>query len=239
MAVACGRQTASGTDSADSVLTTLLPGDSTLYGLAADGCSDSILVFLPGDASRLDTFDIVNARREHRVYGRPAIGDELAVVLNPENRTEALMVVNLDKLTGDWCYLVTPTFRQPVGQPSASARQQVPPMPDSVRQRLMTPREYCIRLKRGFTAQTTGGQPRQTTSDDRTPVEYPPLKRYSEWHLYNGKLLLSANTAALPGQKEAPAPETDTVTIERLAADTLVLRFPDHVQGYYRKAQQD
>ena len=76
------------------------PGDSTRYGLACDGSTDSILVFLPYGATRLDTFDIINAFQNHQIYGRPYIGDELAVIVNPKDSAEALKVINLETLRG-------------------------------------------------------------------------------------------------------------------------------------------
>ena len=61
------------------------PGDSTRYGLACDGSTDSILVFLPYGATRLDTFDIINAFQNHQIYGRPYIGDCLNSGYNRAN----------------------------------------------------------------------------------------------------------------------------------------------------------
>ena len=46
------------------------PGDNTLYGLACDGCTDSIIVMLPYEADRLDTFDIINANMHRQVFRR-------------------------------------------------------------------------------------------------------------------------------------------------------------------------
>ena len=77
------------------------PGDSALYGLACDGCTDSVLVFLPYSGGDPDTFDIITAFQQHRIYGRPRIGDELAVIVNPEDRDEALSVVNMEMLKGE------------------------------------------------------------------------------------------------------------------------------------------
>ena len=59
-----------------------LPGDSTLYGLVCDGCTDSILILLPFSGGDPDTFDIINAFHDRKIYGRPQTGDELAVILN-------------------------------------------------------------------------------------------------------------------------------------------------------------
>ena len=169
-----------------------LPGDSALYGLACDGCTDSVLVFLPYSGGDPDTFDIINAFQQHHVYGRPRIGDELAV------------------------------------------RRMVERMPDSLRQLMLTPREYSLRLKRDYTATARGSMRRRTTTDDMSPVEYPSIKRYTDWYFFNGKLILKADTIAGFSQ-EGDVPETDTVQIQLLTEDSLVLQFPTYTQGYYRK----
>jgi len=213
------------------------PGDSALYGLACDGCTDSVLVFLPYSGGDPDTFDIINASQEHRIYGRPFIGDELAVIVNPEDRDEALMVINMENLKGTWCYMVTPTLRNVEQMPKRMQRRMIEHMPDSLRQLMMTPREYSLRLKRDNTVMVFGGGLRQTTTDDLSPVEYPTVKRYTEWHLYNGRLILKADT--LRGfSKEGDLPEIDTVDIRFLMKDSLVLQFHEHTQSYYRKTEE-
>ena len=63
-----------------------------------------------------------------------------------------------------------------------------------------------------------------------SPVDYPALKRYTQWHLYNGRLVLVPDSA----RSEAP----DTATIVLLRRDSLVLRFNDHEQAYYRNKQK-
>ena len=208
---ACGTKSASQEDNQTIGTHQKTHGDSTLYGLACDGCTDSLLVFLPLDGGDPDTFDIIDAWQEHRVFGRLRIGDQLAVILNPDSLAEVLMVINLNRLAGQWSYMVTPTLRN-------LSR----PLPDSIRQRLLAPKEYSFRLKRDGTALTLGGQ-RQKTSDDRRPVDFPDLKRYKEWHLYNGHLILSTGK------------ENDTATILMLRHDSLILSFADHDQHYYRK----
>ncbi len=213
------------------------PGDSTLYGLACDGCSDSILVLLPFTGGDPDTFDIINAYHEHHIYGRPRIGDELAVILNPEDKQEAVMVVNIERLRGKWCYQVMPHFRNIDNMPGRIQKRMLQRIPDSVRQNLMVPREYGFQLKRGYTAQSIGGM-RQTTTDNMSPVEYPKVKRYKEWRLFNGRLLLITDSVSLANGKKG-LPEQDTVDIIQLRRDTLVLRFSDHEQGYYRKTENN
>jgi hypothetical protein len=212
------------------------PGDSALYGLACDGCTDSVLVFLPYSGGDPDTFDIISAFQHHRIYGRPHIGDELAVILNPEDRAEALMVFNTEELKGTWCYMVSPKLRNVESMPRRMQRRMIESMPDSVKQLLIVPREYSLRLKRDNTAMVRGGMRRQTTTDDMSPVEYPAVKRYTEWRLFNGRLILKADT--IPGfTLEGQLPESDTVDIELLTNDSLVLRFKDHSQSYYRKVE--
>ena len=213
-----------------------LPGDSARYGLACDGCTDSVLVFLPYEGGDPDTFDIINAFQQLRIFGRPHIGDELAVILNPADPDEALMVIDTEVLKGAWCYMVSPQLRAPENMPRRMQRRIVQQMSDSLKQLLVTPREYSLRLKRDNTAMARGGVYKRTTTDDMSPVEYPAVKRYTEWHLYNGKLILKADTISGFSQ-EGALPETDTVTISYLMEDSLVLKFPDHRQEYYRKKE--
>lgn len=235
---ACGsnKEQKTATDIADDAISTQknLPGDSALYGLACDGCTDSVLVFLPYSGGDPDTFDIINAFQEHRIYGRPRIGDELAVIVNPEDRDEALSVVNMELLKGEWGYMVQPTLRSTESMSKRMQRRMIERIPDSVRQQMLTPREYSLRLKRDYTVTVRGARRSRTTTDDMSPVEYPTIKRYTDWHFYNGKLILKADTVAGFSQ-EGDVPETDTAQIRLLMPDSLILEFRDHTQEYYRK----
>ena len=213
-----------------------VPDDSTIYGLACDGSTDSILILLPFSGADPDTFDIIRARQEHQLFGRPHIGDELAVILNPEDKQEVLLLINIERLKGKWCYQVTPTFRNIDKMPERIQRRIMERIPDSARQKMMAPREYSIQLKRGNTAQSIGGR-QQSSTDEMSPVEYPPIKRYKGWKLYNGKLILVTDSVLLPNGKKGK-PDQDTADILQLHRDTLVLRFKDHEQGYYRKTEE-
>ena len=84
------------------------------------------------------------------------------------------------------------------------------------------------------TVTTHGGWHRPTTSDDAGPVEYPQLRRYTEWRVWNGRLILKADTIS-GFSKDGELPQTDTADIQLLMQDSLVLRFADHEQSYYRK----
>lgn len=231
--IACGEKSPS-TSSEKRPALQNEPGDSTHYGLACDGSTDSILVLLPLDGSDPDTFDIIRAHQERQIYGRPRVGDELAVIVNPEDKQEALMVINIERLKGQWCYQVMPHFRNTQNMPQKMQRRMMERIPDSVKARLMVPREYAIRLKRNHLAQSVGGS-RNSNSDSMSPVEYPRLKRYASWKLFNGRLVLVTDTARMNKNSAKRVLEYDTAEIKVLRRDSLVLRFKDHEQTYYRK----
>lgn len=236
LTAACGQHKQPQSDEPSTVISLHqnAPGDTALYGLACDGCTDSILVFLPYSGGDPDTFDIIDAHQQHRIYGHPHIGDELAVIVNPDDQDEALMVFNLEELRGTWCYMVNPQLRNIENMPRRMKRRMIEQMPDSIKEQLLVPREYSLRLKRDNTAMHYGAMRRQTTTDDMSPVEYPSVKHYTEWRLHNGYLILKADTIA-GFSHEGAKPEIDTVTIRLLEKDTLILQFPDHEQSFYRK----
>ena len=186
----CGGGTADRGDSKNDSVGTTMPGDSTVYGLACDGCTDTILVLLRDVTRDPDTFDILDASRNQHVYGHPRIGDQMAVVLAKDSTNVAAMVVDIDKILGAWCYTVTPTLRRRADIDKGTEQELLKKLPDSIVRRLLQPREYGFELKNDFQAQPIGIVRQGNTSDDRSPVEYPELKRYREWHLHNGRLVL-------------------------------------------------
>ena len=78
----------------------LLEGDSTIYGLACEGCSDSVVILLPGDGSDPVTYNIIDAHRHNRVMGRLKVGDWIGLMRNPAE----LVVVATDAKTGEIRY---------------------------------------------------------------------------------------------------------------------------------------
>ena len=102
-----------------------MPGDSTVYGLACDGCNDTILVFLPRSGGDPDTFNILNASKQQQVMGHPMIGDKVAVVVNRENPKVADLVIDLEQLKGEWCYMVEPELRPVAGMSNAARQKQL------------------------------------------------------------------------------------------------------------------
>lgn len=230
MAIACGSNETK-TDNSQTVNNSglTMPGDSTIYGLACDGCTDSLLILMPLDGSDPDTFNIFSANLEHKIYGRPSIGDRIAIVPNGEDSTYADMVINIDRLQGEWRYQVRPRLRRHLTDSTAVGQEPVN-LPDSFVRRWLQPKEYGYDIRRDNVVRPVGAVP--ASEAKRGPVEYPALKRYREWHILNGHILFHETRRDTTGLRKVIS--TDTADIVLLRRDTLVLRFANHVQGFYR-----
>ena len=211
-----------------------MPGDSTVYGLACDGCNDTILVFLPRQGGDPDTFNILNASKNHQVFGRPMIGDLVGVLTNRENQKVADKVINIEQLKGKWCYMVEPKLREIAGMPLSRLQGEQREEMDSMLREMLQPREFGFEIKSDYTARPIG-MIRSMTSDEESPVVYPPLKRYREWRIFNGRFILSEGARDSLGN--ITVTNTDTAQLVLLHRDTLVLRFNEGEQGYYRKVE--
>jgi len=242
LTMGCGGNKTDKQGSADDSVVTTLPGDSTIYGLACDGCTDTILVLLRDVTQNPDTFDILDASRNQLVFGHPRIGDQMAVVLAApdssanDQKPVARMVVDIDKILGSWCYMVTPQLRKRADVDKQMEQEFLKKMPDSTLQRLLQPREHGFTLKNEHQAQPIGMVRQGNTTDDRSPVEYPVVKRYREWYLYNGRLIL--NEARRDSLGEQQVLSSDTADFVLLRRDSLVLRFSDGERSYYRKSEE-
>jgi hypothetical protein len=211
---------------------TALSGDSTIYGLACDGCNDTVIVLLRQFDNNPDTFNVLDAFTNRRIFGRPSAGDELAVVREPDDSTMAHLVINVSQLKGAWCYMVTPRLRRRAGMTTEVYEKLVREMPDSIRERLMQPREYGFNLKGESVVRPIGVFGRSAAADNG-PAEYPKMKHYREWHIFNGRLVLNVTPDSLDKQRAA---DSDTADLVRLRRDTLLLRFANGTeQEYYRK----
>ncbi len=221
-----------------------LPGDSNVYGLMCDGGSDSVLYLLPPDGSDPIKYDIFRASRRRKVMGDPQIGDWIAVVPNRRDSTVADMVINLEELKGTWCHVVMPELRNSDEMTDAEKKKFIRNMPDSIRDIYFVPREYGFTLKRRFQASPVGMVRHSSALEDESPVEYPPVPFYKQWHLLNGKMVLGrAKSMNMPSgnnkEKNDKMPQeeivNDTADIMMLRGDSLVLRFSgNRTQGYYR-----
>lgn len=233
---ACGGNK-KGNDSVQVVKDVRLPGDSTFYGLACDGCTDSVLVVLPSDDSDPIRFNIIEAMRSHKVFGRPKIGDMMAVVINKQNKHKADMVIDLEELKGTWVYLSMPKMRKhgPVGgKPMAMPKPD--PERDSMMKAMMVPIEQGFKIKKNFQMEPVGLQYSSTSLDGDMPLEYPQVKYYKEWNILNGKLVLTEGTIEIGHRKRKKArPARDTVDIVLMMKDSLQLKFKNGIKSYYRK----
>lgn len=216
----------------------LLPGDSTIYGLACEGCNDSVVVLLPGDGGDPVTYDIVNAHRQHHVMGKLMVGDWIGLVRNPNDSTVADFVVNLDQLKGTWCYVVMPKWRD-ADNPFQGARANMSQKDlDSLKNEYFIPREYGFSLKRQWTAQSVG-YVRQNALQSESPVVYPQLLYFTEWHILNGRLVMTSGEFRKTGKNEAMEVvnnRQDTCDIVLLTEDSLVLSSEGESRGYYRRS---
>lgn len=205
------------------------PGDSTLYGLACDGCNDSMVVILPYAGGNPDTFDIVRATRRNMIYGQPRIGCRMALNINPKNRREAWQVIVLDDIEQQWSIKVMPEI---IGE-----------QPDSVVKQLMVPHEYSYLLKSNNQMRTIGNIYPAGTSDEQKPVEYPTITQYNKWSIYNGKLILAFDMQnIITADNDTLQPNasivSDTAEIVYMTADSLVLRINNKQKEFYRSEQK-
>lgn len=214
-----------------------LKGDSTIYGLVCDGCTDSVLVMLPADVSDPIKYDIIDAFQAHQVFGKMRIGDRVAILLDPTDHHVAQLVVNLDDLKGTWSYEVMPQFRDFASMSKRMQRRMMQNMPDSVKQAFLVSRRHGFTLKRENIALPVGLMPHENALDVESPVVYPDVPFYTEWHLWNGKLLLVRHDHMSPTHSKNDV-HIDTAQILMLRPDTLVLQFADHVQGYSHTAEK-
>lgn len=207
-------------------------GDSTVYGLVCDGSNDTIMVFLrePYDGSDPDTFNILAATTAHRVFGVPRIGDRVAMVRDTADTASASIVIVTQDMLGQWCYRVKPVLSR------LTAIDGQTLTPDSLERLLETEREYGISIKADSVAMSIG-QRASANADETSPVTYPRMKRYRQWFIRNGQLILVESIPDSLGNTSTTS--SDTADFVRLTADSLVLRFDDGEHSFYRKAENN
>ena len=218
-------------DNADSYA--WVKSDSSIYGLACEGCTDSVLVLLPTDGSDPVKYDIINASHTHNVLGTPHIGDAMEVVLNKKNKNVADRIINIDELMGTWCYIVMPKMRDFSTLSKSSLRKILLNMPDSIKQTYFIPREYGFSLKQQYTAGSIGYIREANSLEEESPVVYPRMSLYTKWHLWNGRILL---IRVEYNEKNKPIEYLDTCNIDYLQNDSLILSADGVSRGYYRRA---
>ncbi len=223
------------TDVSQDVLT---DSDSVHYGLVCDGQTDTILVFLPINdiSSDPDTFNILKAVKERRLYGRMKIGDKVAVVLNDKDSTVADMVINMNDLFQTWCYQVMPTLHHRADMEGKTEKQAIANMPDSLRQLLSTPLEYTMVINSDNSVVCHGDR-RMMQDEGNKFMNYPKVKHYRQWNLMKeGKLLLKEIALDTLGNQQLVG--IDTASFVLLRKDTLVLCCNGKLCHFYAKKKE-
>lgn len=210
-----------------------MKGDQTVYGLVCDGTSDSVLVFLPNEGGDPVKYDILNAARNQQVFGDLAIGDWVGLMVNPQNKGEATMVIDLDQLKGTWTFQVIPKVKPTA---TMTAEEAEAAMTDSVKALYMIPREYGFTLKRHYQASPVGRILKENTLEDESPVSYPIVTNYTSWHIFNGRLYIYKDTIDEKGNR-IPDDKVgyDDGTFVYLSADSMAALFGKKVMQYHRK----
>ncbi len=220
--------------------------DKTIYGLACDGCSDSVVYLLPSDAGDPVKFNVISAYRKNKVHGKLRVGDRIAIVANRKDSTVADMVIDLEQLQDTWCYTVMPRLKTPEGATEAEKKKLLESISDSIKEAYFVPREYGFTLKSHNLASPIGQVRQSSVLEDESPVEYDEVPQYTEWHILNGQLILSKQaTPNTDGMEEALIADSlvtmmnDTCDIIFMQEDSLILQFKDRKQSYYRVKNSD
>lgn len=215
-----------------------LSGDSTVYGLACEGCSDSVIILLPNDGSDPVRYNIMDATRNHKVLGDINTGDWIGLVLNRKDKSVADLAIDLDQLKGIWCYIVMPEWRDNNPQNRGQQNQMSDGMGDSLKRKLFVPREYGFWLKRQWEASSVGYVQETNSPFDESPVVYPPLEYFVKWHIWNGKFVMISGKPKYGKDNKAESYSDiryDTCSIDYLGKDSLVLTNRNGSRSYYRK----
>jgi len=209
-------------------------GDSCLYGLVCEGCTDSVLVVLPYEGGDPQTFNIIKAMMNRKIYGRPNVGDNIALIINKEDSTVCDYAINLNELKGTWCYEQEPTIIPMPGETKEQALRHFSKMPDSIRMKEMQPRIFGFELQGMGNAHTIGIQP--SGSKEHTRFEYEEPKLYDSWRTWNRYILLISSKEK-QGDSLVSKTSIDTFSVKMMRRDTLVLVNNNGKElGLYRQA---
>ncbi|MGI6232010.1 MAG: hypothetical protein ACOYJF_04050 [Prevotella sp.] len=214
-----------------------LKGDKTVYGLACEGCTDSVVYLLPSNGSDPVKYDIQDAMHNHKVLGKIKTGDWIGLLPNAKDTTIADIVVDLDQLKGIWCYIVMPKMRDYDKMSPRLQKRLMRNMPDSIKETFLIPREYGFWLKRHWQAQSVGYVRESNSLADESPVVYPPLGYFTEWHIWNCMFVMVSGDPKFEddGTVKLSKIKYDTCSIDFLGPDSLVLSDRDGSRSYYRK----
>ena len=214
-----------------------IKGDSMVYGLVCDGTTDSVIVLWPFTGDPV-VYDCIDAHDNHRIIGKPSIGDWVGIIRDSIDTTVVAMAIDLDQLKGTWTYPVMPVMKDLQHMSPRMQKRMMADMPDSIKNTFMVPREYGFTLKRAHQAQAVGYVRSASTLQSDSPVEYPKVKRYVQWHMLNGRLILvSADIKPTEGpDMDAPVEvKMDTLDFVYMDNDSLIMTQNGVRLGFHRK----
>ena len=214
-----------------------IKGDSMVYGLVCDGTTDSVIVLWPFTGDPV-VYDCIDAHDNHRIIGKPSIGDWVGIIRDSIDTTVVAMAIDLDQLKGTWTYPVIPVMKDLQHMSPRMQKRMMADMPDSIKNTFMVPREYGFTLKRAHQAQAVGYVRSASTLQSDSPVEYPKVKRYVQWHMLNGRLILvSADIKPTEGpDMDAPVEvKMDTLDFVYMDNDSLIMTQNGVRLGFHRK----
>lgn len=214
-------------------------GDKGVYGLACMGCTDTAVVLLPNSGGDPVKYNILDANRHHQVFGDIEIGDRICVIpcTDKEDKNGADMVIDLDDLQATWTYPVMPHLRDVTHLSKRQQARILANMPDSIVETYMIPREYGFTLSRMNEVRSVGHVMQASAVEDDSPVEYPEVPQYTEWHIYNGKLILTRGKMQKGGVTVNNKTTHDTLSLAFLRGDSLALcDTRGNVLGFHRKS---
>jgi hypothetical protein len=214
-----------------------IKGDSMIYGLICDGTTDSVIVLWPFSGDPV-TYDCIDAHDNHRIFGKPTIGDWVGIMRDSTDTTVVAMAIDLDQLKGTWTYPVIPVMKDLQRMSPRMQKRMMADMPDSIRNTYLVPREYGFTLKRAHQAQSVGFVYSNSTLESDSPVEYPPVKRYRQWHMLNGRLILVSAEAVKTSEAETQAKQVvvlDTLDFVYMDIDSLIMTQNGKRIGFHRK----
>lgn len=195
--LSCTGNSVADKDELDFAIMENAPGDSTLYGLACEGCNDSVVVVLPYDLSNPQTYDITLAWKKHNIFGMPEVGDNIAVILCKDDSTKAEKVIVPDKLTGTWYYDIKPSMHKPAALTDAQFKLMKTKfenhLTDSVRNAMLKPLECELTFNSNKTINMTGMRQIKEMKEQSNMllIDYKHPIVYKDWTLWNGKILMT------------------------------------------------
>ena len=214
-----------------------IKGDSMVYGLVCDGTTDSVIVLWPFSGDPV-IYDCIDAHENNRIIGKQSIGDWVGIIRDSIDTMVVAMAIDLDQLKGTWTYPVVPVMKDLQHMSPRMQKRMMADMPDSIKNTYLVPREYGFTLKRAHQAQAVGYVHSSNTLLSDSPVEYPKVKRYVQWHMLNGRLILVSADRKPTKDSDIDAPvevKMDTLDFVYMDNDSLIMTQNGVRYGFHRK----